>query len=461
MTQIAEVKSQEPTQPPSKSWRFTREILAILFWIYLLLTLFVVEPLSCLVNIYAPEIGVLVYYRFFAFLVLCSILWILLGNSCAFQLLTWIIFYPFVWLFYRVPKFLLPRWAILIAFFPAIYQIGATFKSTFIAYSFVMFAGLCVFLFPIKEILIPCMVIFAAFFLRHLITSLSHAYSASAFSGLASIVRKASKFILKAISGKIVTSSAQTELEALRELTPLDESVCESAKGKSLNSEEAKKQKLISFYACNWFFKYVAYKLHDVARSRIPELYLLLSWIYTALLCTIVFSLEYYSLYRIDASSFTNVSGPPFLSFLGLSISRLTVSGISSVSPFTSSAILLSYVHACIQVFIFIASIFSIFTTKREKHNADIAAFVDELKKISEAVEEQLLEIYEHTISSVEVILFVSDKKMINWMRRSVGEEELEILNEENKLDESKVSKSVNSIADLETRPNVAVSRND
>ena len=412
--------------PPSPWWRIFRESVAVLFWLEIICTLFAFEPIGALTRKFFPSIEMVADYRFFVFLLFVSLIWLVLGNKRMRRLIGWVLWYPGLWLCWRVPICILKRWPIVVAFFPAIYHFARTFKSTFIMYSLAISMALAVILFSSKLLVIPAMVFLLVFFLYHFFMSIKNTYGSSAFSSLATFAKKGRKFVAEKMTTQFLKPSVQAvEIQTTtngRSASP----TTKQAKA-PLSPERAQEQQFMAIYACGWLPKYFAHRLRDVAKTRLPEFYLATSWLYTAILCVGIFALEYYGLFKLDSTAFSKVGEYRVLSFVGLSMSRMLPSNLSQVTAETNWAYFLSYAQSVLVFGIVVLLVFALLTTKREKQNAEINEFVRELTEITKTIEKRVLELFAVTFSALEMLVAAKHISYVNWMRKSIGEDALPV----------------------------------
>ncbi|MDA8117809.1 MAG: hypothetical protein M0000_10620 [Actinomycetota bacterium] len=114
-----------------------RELLALAFWVYALLKLFVVDLDLWMVEAYAPSLGWLVRYRGLVLLALLAIAVFACRRKAFLGWVSYIVFYPFVLLFWRLPKLLIKAksWTLALALLAAGASFFRALRFTFIVAS--------------------------------------------------------------------------------------------------------------------------------------------------------------------------------------------------------------------------------------------------------------------------------------------------------------------------------------
>ena len=84
-----------------------REVLAILFWGYVITKLFIFDFDIFLINNYFPDYAWLITYKFFIITAIFSTIWLFTKNIHILLWTLYIFFYPIILVFWKVPHFLL------------------------------------------------------------------------------------------------------------------------------------------------------------------------------------------------------------------------------------------------------------------------------------------------------------------------------------------------------------------
>lgn len=183
-------------------------------------------------------------------------------------------------------------------------------------------------------------------------------------------------------------------------------------------------QNLLGMYMLTTGLYIFGERLREVVNSRKLDLYFLASLLYTFILTSIIFALEYFGLERLQPGSFVGVPAPGLLDFLGLSFSTLMTSDISTLKPASGLAQGVLYLQLFGSLLIIILLVFVILTSIRERYKQDLDGVVNELRTASDKIGVLLEANYELTISAAEVWLLEFNHGVTKWcLRLRHGEE--------------------------------------
>lgn len=373
-----------------------REVTAMILWASIVMKVIVFDIDVYVFEKYLPSLRLALNYRFFALLVLISVVLIGIRKKTFRSFFAYIISYPLILLFWRIPKLFFRNWALTIAFAPALYDLLRSFRSRFILMTAAALSALCIVLSSTSQLLIPSMVLLGVYLVMHLYRSLRKAYRSSIFQGLADLVKKM----------RVGLKGGQ---QALWKKEKYDSGTTEY------------QQQCLTFYLFNTGVEIVGEKLLKVAKSRRPDLYLMISWLTTVLLTSLIYAFEYWSLYKIDALSFTPNYTLSFWSFWGFSFGKLTPSSISAIGPVSGIATVLSYSELFCALIILVILVFSVLTAAREKYREDIGDFVSEVGNLGRDLQEQFFPLYALAVADVELVLLSSNAVLINQVRKARG----------------------------------------
>jgi len=174
----------------SRSSHAVREAIAIFFWAYALLKLFVFDLDSYILGKLAPNAQWLLNLRLIAIAATLATLWLILGHRSFLSSLAYIIFYPFVILFWKLPRLVWRKWAVALMLVPTIYTTAVSFRSTLALYSFAAVSAAVIVFARTTFILLPAMIYLAVFLVISLYRSFVRAHSSSVFSQLAQLIRR-------------------------------------------------------------------------------------------------------------------------------------------------------------------------------------------------------------------------------------------------------------------------------
>jgi hypothetical protein len=123
-----------------------RELLAVFFWAYAIIKLFIFDIDIFLVGNLSPNLMWLVNYKFLILLGILAVIMIVTKNR---HILLWslfVIFYPVIFLFWRTPVFLFRKrsWNLVFALVDSMVSFFRTFKQTFILTAFFLISAVAI-----------------------------------------------------------------------------------------------------------------------------------------------------------------------------------------------------------------------------------------------------------------------------------------------------------------------------
>ena len=120
------------TQPTDGSTtrllRVMREFVAAVLWAYIVVKLAVFDIDLYIVQRFSPRFVWLLNLKVFVLIGLSAIAWVVLGRRQFPLTILYILAYPLVVIFWRVPQVAFRRWPLFIAFAPGVYRAVRTFR---------------------------------------------------------------------------------------------------------------------------------------------------------------------------------------------------------------------------------------------------------------------------------------------------------------------------------------------
>src|SRR5258708_4304358 len=379
-----------------------REVVAIAFWLYLPLKLFVFDIDVHSLQRISPDLVWLLQYKLIATMAVLAVLWLVLGHRSFFASLGYVLAYPVILIVTRLPKQILRSWPLLLLFSPVIYSAVQRARSTFVLYTLAIICILLIALQANKVVSVTAMVGVAIFGAVHLFRSLRKAYSTRVFQQLTKIVRDFREAIQ---SGRIEATVTESS-KAAPQTTP---------------NNPSGRGPLMNLYACHAFADLVAEKVHDLIRRRVFDIYLIASWLYTVGVTFLVYGLEYWALHGLYPASFKGAEGAGFWDFAGFSLSILTTNSLSRIEPATELATIICYSEVACSALILVILVFSILTAAREAFREYAQELSLELRATATAVEKRVAQVYGLTLVQLELAGMRENAILVNLLRRARG----------------------------------------
>lgn len=384
------------------------EALAIATWFYIIVKLFIFDFDAYLVAHLAPNWQWMLNLRFFGIAIILSLLWLTLGHKRFFVFITFITFYPFIVLFWKIPKILWRKWTVFVVLLPTIYTTVVSLRSTFVLYTAAAVATVVIALSRKPPLIIPSMFVLGIFLAVHLYRAFRRAHSSSVFSQLATLARK---FRENIDSGSFdhppdyISTSPQTRTLGVQTIseTPI----------------------VPNLYILHVLSEFIAQKIATAMKDRKYNALLVISLLYAFAITTLVFGLENWALYRIDAASYRGVTEVAFLQFLAYSLGHLATANLTVIQPMSVFATALAAAEVFCGVLILVIGAFSILTAARDTYRDDLNEFREAVHETAKAIDNRLVFLYEFTAEEIETALSIHSVAIVNIFRKIRGLDEL------------------------------------
>jgi len=282
--------------------RWVREILGVFIWLVVFIQLLVTDVFGWLAE-YFPTLSFALRYRIFLFLGIISVLWFILGHRRFLLFVGYALAYPFVVVFWHVPRTFFTNWPMFVAFYPAIHSMIATFRLNLLLFTSALICSLAICISKNHAIVSSGIGILIGYLVLHFYRRLRIAFMPSTvFADMTGTLRALWTKLGRMPSGKeggpVVVHSSSADASILFT------------------------NNTFFFYVLTSGLHWVAEHLRDVVRSRKLDLYFAASLFYTLVLTVLIFGIAYYGLHRLSPDSFVGVSNPNLVDFVGLSFSR-------------------------------------------------------------------------------------------------------------------------------------------
>jgi hypothetical protein len=379
-----------------------REIVSILFWAFALIKLFVLDIDVLLITKVSPSYSWLLDYKFFIFFGTIAVVWLVVGNRTFRNSIVYVLFYPIVILFYHLPKLIFRNWTLAFIFLPSLVATVKSFKLRFISTIFAVISCLLIILQIDVFITVASMLVLFGYLAIHYAQQFRTAFSTSGFFADVSKAIQALWTYLKdtAVSKELQTAATMKE-----------------------DSDEYKLKRasiLQNLFVYNRFFLFGASKLKRLQDSRIMDLYLIGTLLYTFAVTVLVFAFEYYSLYRLNPASFVAIPDPSFFYFLYASFNTLLTIGFGDFSPLGVVARLLTSLELFTWILIFLILYFTVTSILRERYQKEADTVVEQLSSEGQAIEDLIIREYKLSLEEAEASVTKASPnivKIIEYLR--------------------------------------------
>jgi hypothetical protein len=379
-----------------------REVIAPAAWAYTVVKLAVFDLDRTMLMAVAPTQVWLLDYRFFILLAAVVALLLVLGPAEFLWLCLFVVTYPFIVLFWRVPKRIWRQWPLILIFLPALGAAVTRLWATFLVYAVAAFGALFVLVASRQWLVAAGVACLIPLLVVHLARSLRKAYAASLLTQLVGLIEE---LRVAVENGQLIPWNEQS--------TPVP-----SPAASTLNPRQIA-------YSWHWFAILGADRIRTVARRRYYDIYLLASWFYTVLLTAGLFALVHLGLNKAMPHSYADADGASFWSFVGFSLGVLTTSNVSKISPVAVAANIATYAEVLCSVVILVILVFSILTAAREAFRENLDELVSTINRLGTALETSITTHFRLTVVELEAALMTEMPAYVNQLRRVRGLPEL------------------------------------
>ena len=367
----------------------TREILAIIFWAYSIVKVFVYDVDVHLVQTYFPHAAWVLYYKFLFMLGVVSIVCLFMRDK---QIIGWciyIIFYPIIILVWKIPKVLVARRSWIGAFA----LIGATL-SFFKSLKFNLITS-ALFLIPLCAIwgsshpiiLWISIGLLSIFLVVLFFRSFYFAFKPSTLFQLQSQV--ISKFW-------DITKTHYPPDQEIRNLP------VEKMNEGQLQKWSNNLQMAIIFNRGCYF---LASKLRDFQKSRINIIYYVLNFLGIVFLTIIVFGAVNYGIYRIEPSNFSVPFYPRPWHFIYYSVNTIFTNGIPDFYAVSGIARFISTIEIVFGFLLLVILFFLVTTVQSNRHRQEIGSAVKAIRSQGQILEQFVETEYNMTVEQAIIEL--------------------------------------------------------
>lgn len=315
-----EIGSQKPKQekgPVNYFVNAVRETLAVLFWAYVLIKLFVFDIDIFLMNRFLPRYVWLLNLKFFILIGGIALIWLVTKNKYILAWSLYVFFYPVIILLWKIPFFIFKQrsWILAFAFINSIISFFKSIKYNFIISAFFLASLAVIFSFSNEKLLwFAAAVIFGV-----LLTTYVNRFI---------LVFKPSSIFqvhIKIFSGIRKHGSSYFTLDESIKNLPL-----EKLDQKQMEKWTTNLQMSVLF---NRVCLFAAKKLRDYQNSGVNFISYVLTILMLIVLTIFSFATINYALFKIDAGLFSYPVVPSFFTFFYYSFNSLLFNSIQEITP--------------------------------------------------------------------------------------------------------------------------------
>ncbi|MCH7828057.1 MAG: hypothetical protein IIC75_08830 [Bacteroidetes bacterium] len=366
-----------------------REIIACVIWLYLFIKIFVYDIDLYFLNLVAPELIKILNYKFFIYIGLIALTWLILGNKRFSKLVAVIVFFPVIFLFWRIPKLFWKSksWIGVFASIGILFTFFSSLKLNFMIFALVSISILLITISSNSTLLFISMLGLFIYLIHHYIKKFIYAFKPSHIF-------------------TIQSDAINNFWETIKKNFKLSDDI----KGLEVdNLNDAQQDKFCTnlqfVIIINRILYFVTEKLKKFQKSGLNVVYYFISIFFTIFTTIFIFALQNFALYKIDPASFSSAPKGNFFFFIYYSFNTLFTNSINDFYPISDYSRLLNSFEIFLAFVILAILLFLVTTIVRDKHNEEISTAIVSINNKGKEMENVIYEDYKMDIS--QAIKFV------------------------------------------------------
>ena len=401
--QVAQVEPGTPAPVPSQAaqsgfrkglFRTAREVVAPLVWVYILVKLFVFDADVYLINRFIPSADWLITFKPLVIMAILALTLLAIKSTNLLILLAFIIFYPVIVIFWRIPRSIYIRRSWSMGFFAINSALSAAvnFKYNFVSTS--------------------ALAIVAAIGL----TLSGRIWMSVSIVGIFGLLLLAYFRRFTAVFRPSQIFSAYREfVPKMREATTSACAPDPEYQGLALDlMTEPQRQKWIqnlqTLVLSNTLYIFIANRMSDYQKSKYNILSYIISILWLIVITVLSFSVVYFALYKVDHSLFRSPSIPSYFDFLYLSFTIFLKGGsanLAAIGPLSQAA---AMAEGIFQLLLFSILISLVLSVRGSRYEREMEGVIKGLENDSSFLESYIREQY-NVPSLSDAIALLEDAK--------------------------------------------------
>ncbi len=366
---IKEILPEQPNQEFSVASLLVNaaeQMLAILFWVYALVKVFVFDIDIYLASKLTPEYVWLLDFKFLILIGIVGLFWLFTNNRYIFLMVIYVVFYPLIVLFWKIPFLIYKQksWLLAFVFINSLITLIKSIKFGFITSAFFLISTAIVINASNKILLgIAALVVLAILFttyIHRLISAFKPSGIFQVYNKLLSDIRKrgASMFTLdKDIKNLPIANLDQTQVAKRR-------------------------SSLESSILFNRICLFTGKKLRAYQNSGLNVASNVISILMLIILTVLSFAVINFALFKIESQQFSFSEVPTFFIFFYYSFNNLLFSSIREIVPNMPISQMASMIESFCALLVATIFVFLLLDFRSQRHK-------DELEDVIQRIEEQ------------------------------------------------------------------------
>jgi hypothetical protein len=367
-----------PTRPTApRAVSITMNIAAPLFWLYVVCKLFIFDVDIFLIRSIDPSLIWITDYKFFLLIGLFALILLISQKSTVIAWTLFVLLYPFILVFWRIPKLVFKHrsWALAFALINTGISLFKSFRFKFVIATVFLIAIFIALKFSAPPLLyLSIFGIFAVLLASYMRMSIFVFQPSSIFRVYEKFVRNTPKFMVEHLS------DAETRNLPINAL--------------DVKQIELRRSNIQTLVIGNRALLFVSRRLRDYQQSKLNAIAFTLNLFLLIVLTVISYGVINYALYKLDPTQFTIIGSPTFFLFVYYSFHAFIFGSIPEITPtqLYSQAISMSeQIFAIILLFILIGLFISV---QSEKYKQELDRTIAETEASGRNLEDMINSTY-------------------------------------------------------------------
>lgn len=340
--------------------RIVREIIAVLFWLYVVVKLFAFDIDVYLMKRLQPDYVWLLNLKFFILIGILALVWLVTKSKSVLAWTSYVVFYPVIIVFWRIPFFVFKQksWILAFAFINAMTSFVRSLKYSFIASAFFLISVVVIFRSSTDALLwISTVIIFVILLMAYIHRLVAIFKPSEIFKihiKVISEIRKRGRFLFQIDEGiknlpiEHLDQSQMDKWTASLQMSVLFNRVC-----------------LIT-----------SKKLGEYQKSKFNAISYVMAILLLLILTVFSFATINYGLFKVDASFFSFSQVPNYFTFIHYSFKSSFFNSIPEITPITpvvQTVSMIEFFLAFSLIGIFVSMLKSV---RSEKYSEELSGFI-------------------------------------------------------------------------------------
>ncbi|PIR69624.1 MAG: hypothetical protein COU47_01835 [Candidatus Niyogibacteria bacterium CG10_big_fil_rev_8_21_14_0_10_46_36] len=369
-----------------------RDLFATLFWLYVILKLFIFDIDLFLINKFFPNYSWLSNFKLFVLIGSLAIIWLFTKNR---HIVTWslyILFFPLIVIFWKVPRFVLKQksWIFTFAVINALLSFIKSIKYNFIVLAFFLVSVAIIFNFSDQKLL------WFSLSMLFIILTIIYVHRFILVFKPSSIYQAHIKILTRVRMQGLAPFALEENIRNL----PV-----ESLDKKQLEKWTTSLQTSVLF---NRVCLFTAKKLRNYQNSGFDVVSDVLTIILLILMTVFSFSMINFGLYKINHDVFTLSTSPSFFTFFYYSFNNLWLNSINEVVPIMPVSQVTFMIESLFSFFLIAIFLSLLFSVKSKRHEEELNEVIRGIEGQGKDMEHFIKD--EYRINSIEDAMAELDK---------------------------------------------------